>query len=159
MNIFTDGSTLNNQCAEKRIGGIGVYFGDNDSRNISKPLKKNATNQRAELKACIEALKKCKDKLDNEINIYTDSKYVIGCMTEWIDNWIKNDWKKSDGKEIKNLKLIKKLHLLIKERKKEVKFYHVKAHKKKPSNDEEVFFWHGNMMADKLATDAAKSIQ
>ena len=41
MNIFTDGSTLNNQCAEKRIGGIGVYFGEGDCRNISKPLKKN----------------------------------------------------------------------------------------------------------------------
>lgn len=158
MNIFTDGSSLNNQCAEKRVGGMGAYFGDNDKRNVSEPLLKNATNQRAELKACILALKKCKDNLDNEINIYTDSKYVIGCMTEWIDNWIKNDWKKSDGKEIKNLKLIKKLHLLIKKRKANVNFYHVRAHKKQPLDPEKYKLWYGNMMADKLATDAAKSI-
>ena len=157
MNIFTDGSTLNNQCAEKRIGGIGVYFGEGDCRNISKPLKKNATNQRSELKACIAALKKC--TTSDEINIYTDSKYVIGCMTEWIDNWIRNNWKKSDGKEIKNLKLIKKLYSLINKRDGKVNFYHVKAHKKKPSEPEKYKLWYGNMMADKLATDAAKSMQ
>jgi len=99
-----------------------------------------------------------KPQTDNEINIYTDSKYVIGCMTEWIGNWIKNDWKKSDGKEIKNLKLIKKLHLLIKKRKANVNFYHVRAHKKQPLDPEKYKLWYGNMMADKLATDAAKSI-
>ena len=157
MNIFTDGSTLNNQCAEKRVGGIGVYFGEDDIRNISKPLIKNATNQRAELKACIAALKIC-DTTD-DINIYTDSKYVIGCMTEWIDNWIKNDWKKSDGKEIKNLKLIKKLYSLINNRENNVNFLHVKAHTKKPTDKDKLFLWTGNMMADKLATDAAKSIK
>ena len=156
MNIFTDGSTLNNQDSEKRVGGIGVYFGDDDERNVSKPIIKNATNQIAELKACIYALKKC--DTDQEINIYTDSKYVIGCMTEWLNNWIKNDWKKSDGKEIKNLKLIKKLHLLVKDRCSKVNFYHVKAHQKKPTDPEKQILWKGNMMADKLATDAAKSI-
>jgi ribonuclease HI len=155
MNIFTDGSTLNNQCVEKRVGGMGVFFGDNDTRNISKRMKKNATNQRAELKACILALRKCKS--EEVINIYTDSKYVIGCMTEWISNWIKNDWKKSDGKEIKNLDLIKKLYSLFS--KKNITFYHVKAHQKKPSEPEKYNIWYGNMMADKLATDAAKSTQ
>ena len=38
-----------------------------------------------------------------------------------------------------------------------VKFSHVKAHKKKPKNEEDYFTWYGNKMADKLATDAAKS--
>lgn len=155
MNIFTDGSTLNNQDPQKRIGGIGVYFGDNDPRNVSVPIIKNATNQRAELKACIEALKK--PDLNKYINIYTDSKYVIGCMTEWVDSWKSNDWKKKDGSEIKNLKLIKQLYELTQKFKK-VNFNHVKAHQKKPSKSEDIEIWHGNMMADKLATNAAKSI-
>jgi len=152
MNIFTDGSTLNNQCAENRVGGMGVFFGDNDIRNISEPMKKNATNQRTELKACILALNKCNS--EETINIYTDSKYVIGCMTEWINNWIKNDWKKSDGKKIKNLDLIKELYSLVKS--KNIIFYHVKAHQKKPSDPKQYDIWYGNMMADKLATTAAK---
>ena len=79
-------------------------------------------------------------------------------MTEWIDNWMRNDWKKSDGKEIKNLKLIKQLYGLISEREGNVNFNHVRAHKKKPTDPEMIPIWEGNMMADKLATDAAKSI-
>ena len=41
IDIFTDGSTLNNQQAGKRVGGAGVFFGDNDPRNISMPMKEN----------------------------------------------------------------------------------------------------------------------
>ena len=37
--IFTDGSSLNNQNKKLRKGGYGVFFGDNDKRNISKKLK------------------------------------------------------------------------------------------------------------------------
>ena len=44
---------------DKKLGlkSSAIFFGDNDIRNISKPMKKNATNQRTELKACILALK------------------------------------------------------------------------------------------------------
>ena len=156
MNVFTDGSALNNQNKEKRIGGIGVYFGKNDNRNVSLSLDGNVTNQIAELKACIVALKKC--NTNNELNIYTDSRYVIGCMTLWITKWIQNDWKKYDGGEIKNIDLIKELYSLVKSRKKNVNFHHVKAHTKKPTDAQKFIIWEGNLMADKLATDAAKSI-
>ena len=77
-------------------------------------------------------------------------------MTNWIDSWIKNDWKKSDGREVKNVKLIKKLYSLVS--KKNIKFIHVKAHTKEPSDPNMYNIWYGNMMADKLATNAAKSI-
>ena len=39
IDIFTDGSTIFNQIPEKRRGGIGVYFGENDERNISEETK------------------------------------------------------------------------------------------------------------------------
>ena len=39
--VFTDGSTLNNGSVNAR-GGVGVFFGNNDSRNISK--KRRHTN-------------------------------------------------------------------------------------------------------------------
>ena len=55
--FFTDGSTLNNQEKGKRRGGVGVFFGKDDPRNISSPLKETkyfkVTNQVAELLACI----------------------------------------------------------------------------------------------------------
>ena len=60
INVFTDGSTLNNQSKELRKGGVGVWFGENDSRNISIPLTDNfgtkVTNQVAELIACTLAI-------------------------------------------------------------------------------------------------------
>ena len=35
-----------------------------------------------------------------KIAIYTDSDYVKRGLTEWVDNWIKNDWKRKDGGEV-----------------------------------------------------------
>ena len=56
--VFTDGSTINNG---KRVeivrGGVGVFFGKNDGRNISKKvIAKKVTNNVCELMACILAI-------------------------------------------------------------------------------------------------------
>lgn len=89
--IFTDGSTLNNQNKKYRKGGYGVFFGDNDKRNISKKLVgSKITNQVAELTACIEAIKVA-DKTKNII-IYTDSMYIVNSINKWCKGWEKNNW-------------------------------------------------------------------
>jgi Ribonuclease HI len=46
-----------------------------------------------ELKAAIEALKVFNDPC--EVNLTTDSKYVMQGITSWIKNWKKNNWKNS----------------------------------------------------------------
>jgi ribonuclease HI len=80
--------------------------------------------------------------------------YTINCITTWFDGWKKRGWKKADGKPIENLELIQTLHnyyILY-----DVKFIHVRAHKNEPNKDDPSYYdWYGNMMADKLATDAA----
>jgi len=148
MDIYTDGASSNNQNASLRRGGVGVFFGDNDSRNISMEIKENPTNQRMELLACIKALEICDT---NDINIYTDSKYTINCITVWYNNWANNNWKTSKGNLVKNLDLIKKLYNLFKS--KNVNFYHIKAHQKAPKNNN-FKHWYGNKMADYLATNS-----
>jgi len=45
------------------------------------------TNQQMELQAAIEALKALKQPC--QITIYSDSKYVVQGMSEWIHNWKK----------------------------------------------------------------------
>tara|TARA_X000000950_G_C13587161_1_gene525809 strand:+ start:74 stop:523 length:450 start_codon:yes stop_codon:yes gene_type:complete len=147
MDIYIDGATSNNQNKNKRRGGIGVYFGKNDIRNLSLEIIENPTNQRMELCACIKALEIINEK---KINIYTDSKYVINCITLWYDNWAKNNWKTSRGFDVKNLDLIKKLYNLVKS--KDVNFFHIKAHQKSPDNNYK--HWYGNKMADFLATSS-----
>jgi ribonuclease HI len=37
MHIFTDGSCINNGKKNSK-GGIGVFFGDNDTKNVSQEL-------------------------------------------------------------------------------------------------------------------------
>ena len=148
IDIFTDGSTLFNQEPSKRRGGIGVFFGDNDNRNISEEIFGEVTNQRMELLAVIRGLKNCNSI---NINIYTDSICVINSLTVWIFNWEKNNWKNAKGKDVKNKDLIMELNELIKS--KNVNFHHVKAHQKKPNNNLDYKLWYGNKMADYLATN------
>ena len=87
IHIFTDGSSINNQNKIKRRGGIGVFFGKNDKRNISKPLKTSkVTNQVAELTACTKGIEKLfGTEIVNtkQVVIYTDSMYIVNSMTKW----------------------------------------------------------------------------
>ena len=75
ISIFCDGSALNNNSKKAdRAGGIGVFFGDDDQRNISEIITlAKITNQVAELLACIKALYILKNENYNGfIYIYTD---------------------------------------------------------------------------------------
>jgi ribonuclease HI len=159
INIFTDGAVPSNQYGGNRKGGVGVFFGDNDTRNISFHIKEDketkVTNQVCELMACIMALEKLDNTFTN-ITIYTDSMYIVNSMLVWAKKWKENNWKKSDNTLILNKELIEKLYnlsILL-----NVKYKHIKAHTKKPQDKESFYFWYGNMMADKLAVDATKTL-
>ena len=69
----------------------------------------NVTNQRMELLACIKGINMCNDL---DINIYTDSAYVINSITTWIKSWKKSNWKNSKGQDVKNKDLIIELYNL-----------------------------------------------
>ena len=164
INIFTDGSTLNNQTKGKRRGGVGVYFGENDPRNISLSLVEDdnnkVTNQVTELLACvlgIETILSSEKISKRKINIYTDSMYIVNIINTWAKGWVKNNWKKSDGKTIDNLDIVKKLYYYTINIK--VNMIHVRSHQKEPSkSDSNYFSWYGNKQADELAVNASKRI-
>lgn len=155
--IFTDGSCKGPN--ENKRAGCGIYFPDNKKYNISYKLKKGKiTNQIAELKACVKGIEKIlKNIVFYKIIIYTDSMYLINSITNWAENWEKNKWRKSNGENILNKKLIKKLYFYYKNL--NIEFNHVKAHKKEPEdkNTEQYKLWYGNYMADKLANSGADS--
>lgn len=162
MKIFTDGSCLNNKDSKKGLskGAIGVFFGDNDPKNISEILTCNKiTNQVAELMAVNKALDIINEiKYQDIIYIYTDSKYVIGIFTEWLKNWKKSNWKTSFNKPIQNVELIKQIDTKLQN--KTIIFKHIRSHQIEPDHDSELYDnWYGNMMADKLATMAYKKIE
>ena len=140
MYVYTDGAVSNNlrRGSPLAVGGIGVYFGKNDDRNISERFQeKPVTNQRAEIWAIVRALEvilnKNGDDIDNiRIIIFTDSMYGM--------NVIMRTWKAKE-----NIDLLKKAWALVaKIPKLEIK--HIRAH----TNKKDVHSI-GNDMADRLA--------
>ncbi len=85
-----------------------------------------------ELMAPINALKSINS--NEEIHIYTDSQYVKLGITEWINNWVKNNWKTSKKEEVKNKDLWTELYDLNKTL--NVRWNWIKAHAGNPLNEE-----------------------
>lgn len=166
--LFTDGSSTVVMDEKKmKYGGIGIYCVNYDVCVFSKSyVGTDITNQRMELLACIEAIKKVYDFMVSkytcklwEIKIYTDSMYVIDSMEKYAPKWILYGWHRCVNKkrvEISNLDLIKELYILYKTL--PITFAHIESHTKEPEkNTEKWDLWYGNKMADKLAVNAMKS--
>ncbi len=83
--------------------------------------------------------------------------YIVNTISSWAKTWESNGWKKDSGK-IQNLDLIKKLYYYSINF--GILFKHCNSHTDEPDNKEsdEWKIWHGNFMADKLATDGTKSV-
>ncbi|KAI9751484.1 MAG: hypothetical protein M1815_001101 [Lichina confinis] len=148
LRIYTDGSSLKNGQGGA-IGGIGVYFGDGDPRNISEPLMgSRQTNNRAELTAIIRALDIAPRNRD--VRIYTDSSYSINCVTDWFRTWRRNNWTLSNHKPVENRDLIEGILAKMEERQRfgaQTTYEWLRGHSKD----------HGNTQADKLAVTGARN--
>ena len=168
IDIFTDGSCTNNG-KKNAYGGIGIFFGDNDERNVSEKYINDPTSQRCELYAIIKALEIIKD--DNDLKyvfIYTDSQYCLKSATVWIAKWSCNGWQTSKGNDVKNKELMEQLWELLnhyKNNNKEIMFRKVESHQSKPKEFDinnkkthEYNIWYGNDQADILAKNGAESL-
>uniref|UniRef100_A0A5S6QN38 ribonuclease H n=1 Tax=Trichuris muris TaxID=70415 RepID=A0A5S6QN38_TRIMR len=98
---YTDGACISNG-RRKAKAGIGVYWGPDDPRNVSERLTGLQTNNRAEIEACSRAIEQAKLSGIQNLEIRTDSKYVIKCMTCWIHQWRRNNWTAASGLPVKN---------------------------------------------------------
>lgn len=170
MYIFTDGSVLLNG-KKNAMGGIAVYIpkqNNIEEFNLTYSLITNnqfkVTNQIAELIAAIIGIAYALEHYNEDIYVYTDSKYVINSATVWYKKWIENKWQKDNKKLIDNLWLIYPLIQLVHNKKNPIFLKHIKAHMQPPSNSIkstsslEHILWQGNNIADKLAYGAAEGI-
>jgi ribonuclease HI len=162
LKVYTDGSALENGKKGSCCGGIGVFFADNDERNIHKEVyRQGVTNNQCELLAIYEAIiaiKNTEDISRIHIEICSDSEYSIKVITKWAPQWKKNGWTKKGG-DIKNLKLIQ--HIMNEISELRYNFKHVKAHKtcNFPKHTEQYKDWYGNYMADLYANQSAKNLK
>ncbi|NP_001089336.1 uncharacterized protein LOC734386 [Xenopus laevis] len=136
--VYTDGCcSRNGQYGAN--GGIGVYWGPNDSRNVSARLEGRQTNQRAEIEAAYTAAKQARNDNVTHLEINTDSKFTIDGMTKWVPRWKENNWKTIDGRDVINKQDFQKLDKACENM--DVKWNYVPGHSGNA----------GNEMADQLA--------
>jgi ribonuclease HI len=139
--IYTDGGCRGNP----GIGGWGVWLRYGKREKKLNGSEKDTTNNRMELMAAIKALEAIKSA-NIAIDLYTDSKYVMNGITQWIVGWKQKNWKTAAKKPVKNADLWQQLDKL--NQKYQINWCWVKGH----SGDK------GNDMADLLANQAMDNI-
>src|SRR3989338_1067168 len=133
--IYTDGAAKGNP---GRAGWGAVFLMGNKVFEIGGGVE-HATNNQMELTAPIEALKYLRKYKDTQatpvydIEIVSDSKYVILGITEWIFSWQKNNWRNAAKKPVLNHELWEELYKLNTELK--PKWTYVKGHNGDKYND------------------------
>lgn len=92
--LFSDGSSLGNPGP----GGYGTIIRYKDKEKIISGGEAYTTNNKMELKGVIEGLKALKEPCN--VEIISDSSYVVKGINEWLVNWIKKDFKKVKNPEL-----------------------------------------------------------
>ncbi|RKS55307.1 ribonuclease HI [Gillisia mitskevichiae] len=137
VHIYTDGAARGNPGP----GGYGIvmeWVGKPYKKEFSKGFK-HTTNNRMELLAVIDALKKLK-KPGVSVLVFTDSKYVVDSVKK---GWVFG-WEKKKFKDRKNSDLWK--DLLVEYRKHKVDFHWIRGHNNHVQNER----------CDTLAVEASK---
>ncbi|MGN1317911.1 MAG: ribonuclease HI [Lachnospirales bacterium] len=128
IDIYTDGACSGNPGA----GGYGAVLLYGEYRKELSQGYKKTTNNRMEMLAVIKALEALKEPC--EIDLYSDSKYVVDSITKgWVYGWKKKNWIKSDKKKALNVDLWERMLELLKIHK--VNFIWVKGHADNVENE------------------------
>ncbi len=131
ITIFTDGACSGNPGP----GGWGAIISVPDGKVTELGGgKKATTNNEMELLAVIEALEEIRDT-PGEVQIFTDSTYVIRGITQWIWAWRSRGWKTAEGKDVANQDLWKKLSSLVAARTPKPEWKYVRGHQGTPGNE------------------------
>ena len=136
VELFTDGACRGNPGE----GGWGVWLHWRGNDKSLKGFEANTTNNRMELTAVIRGLEALNRAC--QVNLYTDSKYVMQGINEWMPRWKTNGWKTAAKKPVKNADLWVQLDKALNRH--EVTWHWVKGHAGNA----------GNEKADQLANEA-----
>ncbi|MBT3281112.1 MAG: ribonuclease HI [Campylobacteraceae bacterium] len=101
IKIYSDGSSLGNPGP----GGWGTILSFNGHTKELSGCEDNTTNNRMELLGAIKGLEAIKEPCN--VEIISDSTYVVKAINEWLNGWVKKGWKNSAKKDVKNSDLWK----------------------------------------------------
>ena len=140
VEVYTDGACRGNPGP----GGWGAWLKIGEAEKELCGGEPETTNNRMELMAAIQALETLNQPC--VIKLYSDSKYVLQGITEWMDNWKKRGWKTAAKKPVKNEDLWRRLDAAMQQH--EINWIWVKGHSGNPGNDK----------ADQLANQGIDSL-
>jgi len=125
--MYTDGACSGNPGP----GGWGAVLMSGEHRKEIFGGERETTNNRMEMMAIIRGAEVLKRGCS--VDIYTDSKYVLQGMTEWLEGWKKRGWKTASKKPVKNVDLWQRLEQALDRH--EVNWNWVKGHSGVPGNE------------------------
>jgi ribonuclease HI len=138
--MYTDGACRGNPGP----GGWGVILSYQDKQKTLNGFDPETTNNRMELTAAIEGLRALHRSCN--VDLKTDSKYVMQGINDWMPNWKSNGWKTAAKKPVKNADLWRLLDEQVKKHR--ISWHWVKGHAG----------IEGNEMADQLANEAIDKV-
>lgn len=103
VEIFSDGACSGNPGP----GGYGAILRYNGHEREISGAEAQTTNNRMELTAAIEALKRLTRPC--RVIITTDSQYLVKGMTEWVAGWQRKGWMNSKKEPVLNRDLWEEL--------------------------------------------------
>ena len=104
--IYTDGACSGNPGP----GGWAALIQVDEISTTLTGGDPSTTNNRMEMQAVIASLSTLTESYD--IELFTDSRYVIDGITDWINAWRQNNWRTANRKPVKNKELWQELHAL-----------------------------------------------
>ncbi len=141
VEIFTDGACKGNP----GVGGWGALL---VCAGVEKELwggEPSTTNNRMELMAAIRGLEALKRPC--QVNLVTDSEYVMKGIQQWMPNWKKRGWKTAAREPVKNADLWQLLDAQVARH--QVSWQWVRGHTGH----------HGNERADDLANRGVSEVR
>jgi len=127
VEIFTDGACRGNPGP----GGWAALLIAGKTRKELSGAEADTTNNRMELTAAIGGLNALKRRC--AVKLYTDSKYVLQGITEWLPNWKAHGWRTAERKPVKNQDLWQALDAAVAAQ--DIEWHWVKGHSGHEGNE------------------------
>jgi ribonuclease HI len=144
VELYCDGACLGNPGP----GGWGyllrVPTPEGPKEKEASGAEAGTTNNRMELQAAIQGLLVLSRPCD--VDLYSDSQYVVKGIQSWMEGWKRKGWRKADGQAVINQDLWQTLDEQVKRHR--VVAHWVRGHDGHTENER----------VDRLASAAAKSL-
>lgn len=139
VEIFTDGACKGNPGP----GGWGALLRLGRHEKELSGGEPDTTNNRMEMTAAIRALAALIEPC--EVDLHTDSRYLIDGITKWVAGWQKRGWVNASKKPVRNEDLWHEL--IAQTARHKVQWHWVRGHSGHPENER----------VDRLASEAAQA--